>query len=166
MFLTASSLAKRIPGMRKGSDTPAYHHSFDVAERLKTAGYDEEVCIAGLLHDVIEDSDTKIEELAQLGFPPRVITLVQLCTHNAVIAHGDPRWVCMMADLVKAQNPEAWAIKIADISSNLTDSTGMSPDRRHFMRTVKAPLILSLTEGTMSNTSLWRLLHGLAQKIV
>ena len=41
---------------RKGSDTPYFEHVAAVALILDRIGYPEDVLIAGLLHDVVEDT--------------------------------------------------------------------------------------------------------------
>jgi (p)ppGpp synthase/HD superfamily hydrolase len=152
-------VASRIPGNRKGSQKPAYMHSFDVRNLLKAEGYSEEVCLAGLLHDVIEDSETTFKELEEMGYSPRVLKLVRYCTHDDAIDGNDARWVCMMAALVLGNDAEAWAIKIADILCNIGDSATMHPDRRHMLRFVKGKMLLSLTEKSMAETALWKRLE-------
>ncbi len=149
-------VASRIPGTRKGSEKPAYMHSFDVRDVLKAEGYSEEVCLAGLLHDVIEDSETTFEELEEMGCSPRVLELVRFCTHDNAIEGNDARWVCMMAELVRGNDAEAWAIKIADILCNIGDSDTMPADRRHMLRFVKGRMLLSLTERVLGETFLWK----------
>jgi (p)ppGpp synthase/HD superfamily hydrolase len=141
----AETFARRIPGTRKGSDKPAYLHSLDVAERLRVQGFSEEVCVAGLLHDVLEDSPTTVTELEEAGFSPRILELVRHCSHDSRVEGNDQRWVVMVADLVKANDVEAWAIKLADLTSNVTDCHTMKPERQAFMLNVKVPLLLALT---------------------
>ncbi len=142
----ASTLALRIPGMRKGSDTPASTHSFHVHDILQAHGFSAEVCIAGLLHDVIEDAGVTFDELKSFGFSDHIIHLVDLCTHDEFIQNGDARWVKMIARLVDENSTEAWAIKIADVLDNVRSSGTMSPDRTWFIKNVKARLILNVTE--------------------
>lgn len=43
---------------------PYIHHPLSVGILLHEAGYRDEVAAAGLLHDTVEDSDTRLEELA------------------------------------------------------------------------------------------------------
>ena len=102
---------ERIPGTRKGSDEPAYIHSTRVSASLARFGYSEEVIIAGMLHDIVEDGETSLQDLRSLGFSERIIDLVNLCTHDDMVEGGDARWIKMMAGLVDAKDKEAWAIK-------------------------------------------------------
>jgi (p)ppGpp synthase/HD superfamily hydrolase len=147
-------VAERIPGTRKGSDEPAYIHSTRVSDALARFGFSEEVVIAGMLHDIVEDGATSLEDLRTLGFSERVIDLVRLCTHDDMIEGGDRRWVKMMAALIDADDQEAWAIKIADLTDNLNSSDTLDPDRRRFMREAKGPFLLRLT-STMKGSPVW-----------
>ena len=44
---------------------PYIEHPVAVAELLAEHGYDEEVLAAALLHDVVEDSETTVEDAAR-----------------------------------------------------------------------------------------------------
>ncbi len=158
----AETLVKeRIKGHRKGiPDEPSFKHSFRVAERLRQEKQKEEVVLAGLLHDVVEDGDVSLKELRKEGFSPRIVELVDLCSHDRTIKSSDGRWVVMMARLVKAQDKEAWAIKIADITDNLAESASMSPDRAKFMRTVKVPLLLAISHAYAGKEKGWKQLRA------
>lgn len=67
---------------RSGSGGMAYiHHPIAVAELLAEHGYGEETVAAALLHDVVEDSETGVEEIAA-RFGPRVAELVEVLTDD------------------------------------------------------------------------------------
>src|SRR5215471_2641229 len=51
--------------MRKGGDVPYFQHAAAVAIILDRAGFDEDVVIAGLLHDAVEDTAATFEDLAE-----------------------------------------------------------------------------------------------------
>lgn len=138
----------RIPGMRKGTtDKPAYTHSFHVRDLLEEHGYSPEVCLAGLLHDIVEDGGVSLEELRAAGFSECVVRLVDLCSHDASIEGTDARWVVMIARLVQAGDSDAWAIKVADLVDNLMDSGTMEVGRREWMRNVKRSLMGRVARG-------------------
>lgn len=158
MIAAEQLVAERIPGLRKGMDKPAYLHSMHVRDILREHGMSEEVCLAGLLHDIVEDGDVSLDELKAMGFSQRIVDLVDLATHDDTLATGDERWVCMIARLVKAADVDAWQIKIADLASNIGDSAGMPVDRRAWMLTVKAPLMLKVTEPLLGESLLWKYL--------
>jgi (p)ppGpp synthase/HD superfamily hydrolase len=154
---TAKQLvAERIPGTRKGSDEPAYIHSTRVSDSLARFGYVEDVVIAGMLHDIVEDGETSLEDLRNMGFSERVLRLVDLCTHDEMIEGGDRRWVKMMANLIDADDEEAWAIKIADLTDNLKSSDTLEEDRRRLMRQAKGPMLLRLSWQKMKDAPIWK----------
>lgn len=154
---TALDLVKtRILGARKGlPDVPLYIHSQRVETLLRETGHDDTTCLAGLLHDILEDSDTTAEELSSMGFDDEVITLVQLCSHDKEIENKDLRWMHMIIGLVEAKNKKAWAIKIADVLDNVQESYAMKKERAQYMVNVKIPLILSASASLLAGTPLW-----------
>ena len=154
---------ERILGTRKGSDDPQYLHSIRVAKTLEEFGYDEEVILAGLLHDIIEDSDMTWDELRDAGYSDRTLEMVDLCTHKEDIPNGDARWVEMVGRLAVARDPEAWAVKIADLSDNMKDAGTMPEDRMWFMREVKAPMLLNVSYDVVHETPIWQSLKELTE---
>ncbi len=156
---------ERIPGTRKGSDEPAYLHSIRVSESLTRFGFPKHVIIAGMLHDITEDGATPPEELRGMGFSDRIVELVRLCTHDDMIEGGDRRWVKMMARLIDAEDAEAWAIKIADLTDNLKSSGTLAEDRRRFMREAKAPFLLRLSWNTMGKMPVWKKLKSVLMSL-
>jgi len=145
----------RIPGTRKGSDEPAYIHSIRVSDLLARFGFSENVIVAGMLHDIVEDSETTLDDLRKQGFSERIVELVRLCTHDDLVEGGDARWIKMMAGLVDANDKDAWAIKIADLTDNLQSSDTLPPDRQRFMREAKGPFLLRLSWHEMGETPIW-----------
>lgn len=157
LFQIAEELVRtRIPGTRKGSDEPAYIHSLRVADALKSHGYPDEVVLAGMLHDIVEDGATSLEELLRLGFSARTTDLVRLCTHDDLVEGGDARWVKMMAGLIDAHDRQAWAIKAADLNDNLKSSHTMPEDRARFMREAKGPFFLRLSFNEIGSDPVWK----------
>jgi len=168
-MLNLTALAKklvteRIPGFRKGtSDVPAYIHSINVADSLQKIGCTWDVHLAGLLHDIVEDGDTSLQELKRFGFSDRTIELVDLCSHDKSVQGGDARWVKMIARLVERNDQDAWVIKLADILDNLRSCHTMPEDRQRFMKETKAPLMLKLTEEQLSDLPIWQELENQCQ---
>lgn len=141
----------RIQGNRKGlPDEPSYLHSFRVRDLVSKQHHwddpDYDLFLAALLHDVIEDGGVTYAELRALGFSDRTIELVDLCTHRLDVEDSAERWVLMMARLVEAGDQDAWRIKLADMIDNLRQSHALPVANRQFMREVKAPLLLRLTQ--------------------
>ncbi|WP_180350020.1 HD domain-containing protein [Bacillus sp. D386] len=61
---------------RKGTDIPYISHPFEVAQILTSAGCNTVLIIAGLLHDVLEDTD-ETSDAIENEFGPLVLSLIQ-----------------------------------------------------------------------------------------
>jgi HD superfamily phosphodiesterase len=61
--------------LRKGTERPYVEHPREVARLLAEAGAGEDVVVAGLLHDTVEDTGVTVAELRE-AFGPRVAGLV------------------------------------------------------------------------------------------
>ncbi len=118
---TEKLVKERITWFRKWTtNIPNYTHSLNVRDLLKFHGFDETVQMAWLLHDIIEDWDTTLQELAEMWYSQEVLTLVDLATHNKETEDKFQRRKDMMKRLEEANNKSAWAVKLADISDNVT----------------------------------------------
>jgi (p)ppGpp synthase/HD superfamily hydrolase len=108
---------------RKGSDIPYFEHAAAVAMILDRAGFDEDVVVAGLLHDVVEDTEATFEEVAAL-FGPVVDTIVRACSEVKHDAQGRKRpWIDRKRDHLAAlcgADASARAVILADKLHNLT----------------------------------------------
>jgi (p)ppGpp synthase/HD superfamily hydrolase len=76
--------------LRRGSDTPYFVHVAAVALILERAGFGEDVVVAGLLHDVVEDTATGLEKVA-IRFGENVSELVRCCSEVKTDEHGNKR---------------------------------------------------------------------------
>ena len=61
---------------RKGTEIPYISHPFEVAQILTKAGCDHSLIIAGLLHDVLEDTDKTSVEIEK-EFGSSILSLIQ-----------------------------------------------------------------------------------------
>jgi (p)ppGpp synthase/HD superfamily hydrolase len=108
--------------VRRSGDVPYVAHVVAVAWILDRLGFPEEVLIAGLLHDVVEDTEaTRAEVEARFG--PRVAALVALCSEIKLDARGRKRpWIDRKRDHLEALATapvEARAVALADKLHNL-----------------------------------------------
>lgn len=89
---------------------PYIFHSIHLAEQMD----DEISCCVALLHDVVEDTDITLEDLAQ-EFPEEVIEALKLLTHEDGTDYFD---------YVRAirENPIAKKVKLADLNHNSDQS--------------------------------------------
>lgn len=94
-------------GQTDKSGTPYIFHPIHLAEQMHT----EEETIAAILHDVVEDTNIMLDDLAREGFPLEVIAALQLLTHDDAISY---------LDYVRAikNNSMARAVKLADLTHN------------------------------------------------
>jgi (p)ppGpp synthase/HD superfamily hydrolase len=90
-FADAVSFAIRAHGAqtRKGGDIPYVSHVLAVASLVLEAGGDEDMAIAGLLHDTIEDTAATAAEIED-RFGRRVAMIVVGCTDTD--EHPKPPW--------------------------------------------------------------------------
>ncbi len=75
---------------RKGSDVPYIVHPVHVATILMRHGFDEDVVIAGLLHDTVEDTDATIGDVRE-KFGEGVASLVAGVTEKKEESGGAKR---------------------------------------------------------------------------
>ena len=81
-------------------------HPYHLAEQMS----DEYTTCVALLHDVVEDTDVTLEELAGV-FPKEIIDAVALMTHDSDTPYLE--YVARIRD-----NPIARAVKLADLMHN------------------------------------------------
>lgn len=102
---------------RKGSDVPYIVHPVHVSVILLRYGFAEDVAIAGLLHDVVEDQGLPLS-LIEAGFGPAVAEMVAALTEKKKEG-GQPRpWEIRKQEAlaqVRCASLEAVAVKAADV---------------------------------------------------
>ena len=101
---------------------PYVFHPFHLAEQMD----DELSTTCALLHDVVEDSNVTLQNLADMGFPPAVLEVLALLTHAPDIPY---------MEYVKkiAVNPIAKKVKIADLKHN-SDVTRVDGEVDEYMQ--------------------------------
>ena len=107
---------------RRCSAVPYVEHAFAVAWILDRAGFEEDTVVAGLLHDVVEDTSVTLGEIAS-RFGPAVAEMVELCSERKTDAQGRKRpWIDRKCDHLAELSSapvEARAIVLADKLHNL-----------------------------------------------
>ncbi len=88
------------------SGMPYVYHPFHLAEQMD----DEYSTCAALLHDVVEDTDTTLDDLAKI-FPKEVTDAIALMTHDDNVPYLD------YVRTIKS-NPIASKVKLADLKHN------------------------------------------------
>jgi len=86
---------------------PYVFHPFHVAEQMTS----EASTIVALLHDVVEDTDYTLDDIAAAGFGKEIVEAVALMTHEDDVPYLD--YVAKLKD-----NPIAREVKLADLAHN------------------------------------------------
>lgn len=89
------------------SGLPYVFHPFHLAEEMT----DEDTTVVALLHDVVEDTDYTLEDLAEMGFGEKIVEAVRVMTHLEGVPYME-----YLAQV--KQNPIALQVKLADIRHN------------------------------------------------
>jgi len=97
---------------------PYIEHPITVAARLEELGYRDEVLAAALLHDVVEDSDTTLDELRE-KFGEEVAGMVGALTDDEALDSYRER-KAEHRERVTAADVEAMAIYGVDKLTNVT----------------------------------------------
>jgi (p)ppGpp synthase/HD superfamily hydrolase len=109
--------------LRKGSDIPYLAHPAAVALILSRAGFnDDHTLAAACLHDVVEDTDCTIEQLAA-DFPEEVVEIVAALSEEKTDTAGAKRpWKDRKLDhlgVIRDASVAAKAVALADKLHNL-----------------------------------------------
>ncbi len=122
------------------SGMPYVFHPFHVAEQMT----DEATTIVALLHDVVEDTDYTLEDLAAEGFGKDILEAVALMTHDDDVPYLD--YVAKLKD-----NPIARAVKLADLAHNSDLSRIGEVDDETRERLEKYQKAIALLKGSIAN---------------
>lgn len=112
--------AERHAGqLREGDAAPFLLHPLEVGALLQVFGYPEQVVTAGLLHDILESSDTTAEELSA-RFGAEIAGLVEAVSEDPMVRDPAER-KARLREQVAAAGPEAAAIFAADKLSKVRE---------------------------------------------
>jgi (p)ppGpp synthase/HD superfamily hydrolase len=108
--------------VRRGEKIPYFEHVVGVAMILDRLGFDESVVIAGLLHDVVEDTEVTLDQVRD-RFGDEVARTVESCSEIKTDEQGRKRpWIDRKRDHLKALAGapiEVAAVILADKLHNL-----------------------------------------------
>lgn len=106
--------------LRKGTDLPYIAHPVYVALILERHGFGETLAIAGLLHDVVEDTDVPLDAI-RAEFGDEVATLVAAVTETKAANGQELPWEQRKAEKLQRlheSGPDVAALKAADALHN------------------------------------------------
>jgi (p)ppGpp synthase/HD superfamily hydrolase len=126
---------------RKQTAVPYLSHLMAVASLVLEAGGDEDMAIAALLHDVVEDCGgmPRLREVRQ-GFGPRVAKIVEGCTDS--FGEPKPEWLERKKDYLRE-------LERADAETRLVSAS----DKLHNVRTI-------LTDYRQHGEAIWARFTG------
>jgi (p)ppGpp synthase/HD superfamily hydrolase len=110
-------VSKHAGQRQKVNGHPYVEHPILVASDVSQAGFDPEMVAAALLHDIVEDSDVRVEDVRE-RFGDRVAGLVEAMTDSVEIEPYERR-KSLHRERVVAAGPEAAAIFAADKLNNV-----------------------------------------------
>lgn len=131
-ILAAAAFAATAHGeqKRKYTGAPYITHPLEVAALVAGAGGHEDMIIATILHDVVEDTPVQLEEIAA-RFGPNVAKLVDELTdkHKPSTLPGINRAVRKQRELerLRGVSREAKLIKLMDLRHNRKDIEERDP---------------------------------------
>src|SRR5262249_40678299 len=106
--------------LRKGTDLPYIAHPVHVSVILMRHGFGEDLAIAGLLHDAVEDTDTSLAAIAA-EFGDSVAQLVDAVSETKSVDGAELPWEQRKAEKLahlQAGGPDVAALKAADAIHN------------------------------------------------
>lgn len=104
-------------GLRKGTDIPYIVHPLEVMQILFEMGADKKLMAAGVLHDTVEDTEAKLEDIEE-RFGKEVADLVASHTEKDKSLPWRERKEIALAHLAKASEREKMLV-LADKISNI-----------------------------------------------
>ena len=139
---------------------PVILHSIQMATHLDDLGYGKEIVVAALLHDLIEDSDTKIGEIEK-EFSGKVANLVRALTFDRTLPQGE-RFYEYLKRMIE-EGLDALVISAADFLDNSKYyHLGEDEELKKWLYE-KRQTFVEKSEPILKNEPIWKELRG--QKI-
>ena len=138
--------------VRKYTGEPYIHHPLAVAEIVATVLHTEEMLVAAVLHDVVEDTDHTIQDICD-EFGSVVGMYVEYLTDISVPEDGNrARRKERDAYHVASGPAESQTIKVADLIHNTADISTHAPN---FWEVYKHEKWFQLNLLTQADSELW-----------
>jgi hypothetical protein len=119
---------KKAHGDQLYGDKPYFTHPKSVAATGKKffgTKFNNDAIKVAFLHDVVEDTNFSIDQLATMGFSPEVVEAVGLLTKNKALSYADN-----IKTIINSGNRLAMMVKYADNYQNFTgDKSDFDPAR-------------------------------------
>lgn len=153
----ASATAEKAhEGQERKSGEPYFHHVFEVGKNLASFSMDPTTIAAGILHDVIEDTDIT-EAVIEKEFGKEIVGLVNGVTKLGKLKYrGEERHVESLRKffLASVQDIRVVVIKLADRLHNLSTLESLPPEKQKRIALesieIHAPLAYRLGMGKLT----------------
>jgi len=163
LILKAIDFARQYHGsqIRKYSKKPYIFHPINVGFILTYVTNDENIIVAGILHDVLEDTEATEQEITQF-FGKTVSSYVVDVTDISKPTDGNRKFRKRLdlEHLAQAQ-PESKTIKLADILDNAKSIIKHDPAFAKVWLNEKMELLPHLVEGDIT---LWHRVYKIIHK--
>lgn len=148
-------IKEKHAGQKRIQGTPYYLHPLEVSKMLAQKGFPEDYQIAGLFHDLLEDTDTTYEEILKMT-NPNVALAVKLLTKEKEY---------VMAEYIGAikQNEMARMVKLADRIHNLSEANLASKEFQDKYIKETEEWFIDLAKNTVFEQKLIDVLNNLKQ---
>jgi (p)ppGpp synthase/HD superfamily hydrolase len=113
---------KHAGQLRKGTDIPYISHPMEVMDILRENGCPEQVIIAGILHDTLEDTGTAPEEIGE-KFGENILRIVQAESEDKTKTWKERKQatIAHLGGLPLAEKQVCCADKLANLRSMYAD---------------------------------------------
>lgn len=142
-------------GQFRKQGTPYYLHPLAVSKILKDKGFDSEYQIAGLFHDLLEDTDTTYEEIRDIS-NRRIAYAVLLVTKE--VGYTKKNYYKRIKE-----NDMARMVKLADRIHNLSEAHFADKDFQKKYIKETEEWFIDLAEGTIFEQDIKRELEALKE---
>ncbi|MDR3168771.1 MAG: HD domain-containing protein [Candidatus Peribacteria bacterium] len=133
-------------------------HSLRVYELLKNEKAAFSTQIAGLLHDILEDSSLSKNDLLHIGVPKESIQLIEILTHNLKETSPSAQWESKIKQLINAQNTEARLIAVVDMIDNMQEPLFLDDEQKmRWYLSSKVAVMLYYAALYIKNTQIFTL---------
>lgn len=132
--------------LRRYSLEPYIVHPVAVASLVQSVDHTDDMVVAALLHDVVEDTDTTDADIRS-KFGADVSDLVTQLTRPRQVSADRQAKLTLDIDRLRVASREAKTIKLADIIDNVSTLAERAPDFWEIYRVEKLELLKHLREG-------------------
>jgi len=136
---------------------PVILHSIKTGMKLLDYGYDENIIIAGILHDIIEDTDVEYNDIAN-AFNKEIADIVRSCSFDRNITDRFERGKELIGRCI-AHGKDAVIVKIADRLDTIEFQKNLYKQNRNddFLNNliIEHIYFLDRTETMMKHEEIW-----------